>query len=272
MTKNESDILKYRIPYHGKIFGFENIHIIDNGSTDDTKDLCLKYKTDYTFFDGDFNLKADKLTNLINKHRKNCDIVIPLDSDEFISVKNGDVWIFDDRIVEYFKDFIDAKNSCKFRLINAVETEYDYDNPLIDMHYFYECGYHDMAKIFMPSKICKGTDGGNHCGVVSSSQGKPPDALKIKLFHFAFRGFTHFCRKIKQGGEAFGAHKMDRRQRRRYKSTGCQRVCAYDTLVEEVEKIEASYRQKCKTDTSKLSYITEFSEYITSLEIEKNDN
>ena len=44
MVKNEEDIIEYWINYHGTIFGYRNIYIVDNYSDDGTYDKILKYK------------------------------------------------------------------------------------------------------------------------------------------------------------------------------------------------------------------------------------
>ena len=36
MVKNEEDIIEYWINYHGTIFGYRNIYIVDNYSDDGT--------------------------------------------------------------------------------------------------------------------------------------------------------------------------------------------------------------------------------------------
>ena len=36
MVKDEVDIIEYWIMYHGKLFGYENLFIVDNMSTDGT--------------------------------------------------------------------------------------------------------------------------------------------------------------------------------------------------------------------------------------------
>ena len=44
MVKDEDDIIENFINYYGKLFGYNNLFIIDNISNDNTYDICLKYK------------------------------------------------------------------------------------------------------------------------------------------------------------------------------------------------------------------------------------
>ena len=43
MVKDEEDIIEYWINYHGSIFGYRNLYIIDNMSTDGTYEKIMKY-------------------------------------------------------------------------------------------------------------------------------------------------------------------------------------------------------------------------------------
>ena len=44
MVKDEVDIIEYWIMYHGKLFGYENLFIVDNMSTDGTFEKINSYK------------------------------------------------------------------------------------------------------------------------------------------------------------------------------------------------------------------------------------
>ena len=68
MVKNEDDIIEDWINYHGKIFGYKNLHIIDNYSNDDTYNILLKYKSKgiHIYREHDYKIKGILLTRLIN--------------------------------------------------------------------------------------------------------------------------------------------------------------------------------------------------------------
>ena len=42
MQKDESELLDYWLSYHGEIFGFENLYVFDNGSTDSNLQCVLE--------------------------------------------------------------------------------------------------------------------------------------------------------------------------------------------------------------------------------------
>ena len=43
MVKDEVDIVEDWIKYHGNIFGYKNLYIIDNNSVDGTYEILQKY-------------------------------------------------------------------------------------------------------------------------------------------------------------------------------------------------------------------------------------
>ena len=47
MVKDEVDIVEHWINYHGKLFGYKNLFIVDNMSSDGTFGLCKKYRDKY---------------------------------------------------------------------------------------------------------------------------------------------------------------------------------------------------------------------------------
>ena len=85
MVKDEVDIVEHWINYHGKLFGYENLFIIENMSSDGTHTLCKKYRDKYGV-----NLK--KHPNYLEKGNEmkkiylenKCDIFFPIDIDEFV--------------------------------------------------------------------------------------------------------------------------------------------------------------------------------------------
>ena len=85
MVKNEEDIIEYWINYHGTIFGYRNLYVIDNYSDDGTYEKLLKYKKVGVKISrhDDYRKKGDLMTQMI-KQNNIYDIAIPLDIDEFI--------------------------------------------------------------------------------------------------------------------------------------------------------------------------------------------
>jgi len=90
MQKDEDDILEDWILYHGYLFGFDNLYIIDNESKPTTKclDILKKYQKLGLHWsqESDYTKKGFYLCQLIKNTADQCDIAIPLDIDEFIAI------------------------------------------------------------------------------------------------------------------------------------------------------------------------------------------
>ena len=87
MVKDEVDVIRDWIIYHGCMFGWDNIYIIDNFSTDGTYEIIanefghLLYHTR----EANYQRKGDLMTHLINTHcTHHDDYAFPIDIDEFI--------------------------------------------------------------------------------------------------------------------------------------------------------------------------------------------
>ena len=92
MVKDEVDIIEDWLLYHGSLFGFNNIYIIDNYSNDGTYEILLKYKNEKNIFlirEKDYKKKGIYMRHLIkDRIKQDYDIAIPIDSDEFIVFYN----------------------------------------------------------------------------------------------------------------------------------------------------------------------------------------
>jgi len=89
VTKNEYDLIEDFILYHGYLFGYENIVLIDNESTDKSVlEIYEKYKekgiTVYT--EGNYTGENQGIlfTKYMNQYKNDCDFMIGLDTDEFL--------------------------------------------------------------------------------------------------------------------------------------------------------------------------------------------
>lgn len=90
MTMNEWPLLKSWVLYHGSIFGFENLYILDS-SIDANCISFLKRATAslgvHVFFSaGNLNTAASEISIIFHGIRKSCDFAIKLDTDEFLGM------------------------------------------------------------------------------------------------------------------------------------------------------------------------------------------
>uniref|UniRef100_A0A6C0BL75 Uncharacterized protein n=1 Tax=viral metagenome TaxID=1070528 RepID=A0A6C0BL75_9ZZZZ len=86
MQKDEDDILEEWILYHGYLFGYDNLYIIDNCSGTASQQILKRYQAKgiHVSAQDDYSKKGEYLYQLIQQTRNQCDLAIPLDIDEFI--------------------------------------------------------------------------------------------------------------------------------------------------------------------------------------------
>ena len=194
MVKNEDDIIDDWILYHGNIFGYHNLFIIDNYSTDNTYKKCLKYinkginlcqKKNYIF-------KGDYMTNIMKNN--NCDIFIPLDIDEFIVYYDNNE-VKTDNIINYLNNIIKLNpNNLVFKCnyISPILTNNN-NNDLDRFKYGDLLDYGNLAKSFINKHNITNNflfDHGNHMMV------KNYIVTKLCLIHYHQRTHKQCIKKI----------------------------------------------------------------------------
>jgi len=165
MVKDEVDIIDEWIIYHGSMFGWRNIHVIDNGSTDGTFQKIQQFShLIHIYTESDYRKKGIYMKALIDAHGGPDDIVFPIDSDEFIVYYDGSISIDRHTIYSYLQSLPPA---------SIYKT--DYINPLITESGGYSSACRsitrgqyntvmgNMAKSFFKKKYYSGEiDHGNH--------------------------------------------------------------------------------------------------------------
>lgn len=87
MVKGEVDIVNEWILYHGSLFGFQNLYVIDNLSQDGTWEALVKLKNKYNINITrlpDYKKKGTYMTTMFRGFCRPGEIGIPIDIDEFI--------------------------------------------------------------------------------------------------------------------------------------------------------------------------------------------
>lgn len=93
MHKDETHLLPVFIKYYGARFGYDSIHLFDNGSSEAMNTALAKASAmGVQVFRGfntqaDFERKGEILGNAINRMQHRYDVCLPLDCDEFIAVQ-----------------------------------------------------------------------------------------------------------------------------------------------------------------------------------------
>lgn len=97
IVKDELDVVAEWVHYHGRLFGYENLYIIDNMSTDGTYEKLLELQDKHgcsVFQRPNYALKGVYMTQMVCEHCNHKDasgnyavpIAYPIDIDEFVAI------------------------------------------------------------------------------------------------------------------------------------------------------------------------------------------
>ena len=167
-VKGENDIVKDWVLYHGNMFGFKNLYIIDNLSRDGTYETLVELKNKYNiniYRLPDYTKKGIYMSALIKKFGNN-EFVFPIDIDEFIVYYNkntNQIACDNETIYNYLKQ-LPAANCYKMNYINPKNlSQTGYARATIETSYGSYINYDTNAKTFFHSLLFKGVlDHGNH--------------------------------------------------------------------------------------------------------------
>jgi len=201
MVKDEIDIVEDWIIYHGNIFGFNNIYVIDNYSTDGTYEVLLKFASLINVSrEKNYCSKGIYMRSYIDKYCSKEEFGYPLDIDEFIvyyDYNTHKISIDKQIILNYLKNLPDYKiyKTAYIMSLYTNEDVVDYSDGFmratIESKYGYICDFNPMTKSFIKKKLYDGPiDMGNH---LSSN-----DYYKTNLclIHFHSRNLDQMKKKI----------------------------------------------------------------------------
>ena len=170
MTKNEKYLIKHWVKYHGDIFGYENLHLIDD--SDDPEILqyyqyLMKIGVHIYRNNTDMTNLEDYINFVFNEIKGACDFLIKLDTDEFIghyNVETNKVSICKHMIRNIFNSIpIDGhKYKCSFTM-NSLPLEGN-DDPLSITNFSQP--WRTTFKSFFHSNSFLRCDLGSHSGLV----------------------------------------------------------------------------------------------------------
>jgi hypothetical protein len=195
MVKDENDIIREWIIYHAELFGYENIFIIDNYSTDGTFEIIEEYKGKIHIFRAKkYQEKGILMKSLINKFCLPNDIAFPIDIDEFIVYYENNKIISDKTTInDYMNNLKDAHIYKANYIISIItdKTEKGYNNAIIETKYGLHQNYGSNAKSFFKLKNYTGDiDHGNH--IITNDY----FLTKICLVHYHSRNLEQMKKKI----------------------------------------------------------------------------
>lgn len=204
MVKDELDIIEYWLRYYGKIFGYKNLLVIDNFSTDGTFEICKRYvsKGVRLYREKDYKLKGELMTYI--KDNLVFDFFFPVDIDEFIVHIDSNNKLSIQNIIECFNRLKKNEKIYKLKYINPLKTM---ENDLFLKKFNYGV-IHDLKnlnKSFLGNySLVKDIkiDMGNHINVSNYYQ------TNLYLVHYTNRESKQFKKKIFNNVKGLG-YKVD---------------------------------------------------------------
>ena len=203
MVKDEDDIIRPWIEYYGKLFGYNNLYIIDNFSSDKTFAICNEYldKGIHLKQERNYKHKGTFMTKLKNKVK--CDIFIPIDIDEFMVLYDKDNNIITcDNVVMYLNTLINEnpKNPLfKTEYISPIRTNNN-SGCILEQFTYGNKGnlMNGHAKTFIQNRIKNRIliDHGNHISPLWNPK-KNYILTDLYLVHYHRRGDIQHKKKVK---------------------------------------------------------------------------
>jgi len=168
MVKGENDIVEDWVLYHGTMFGFENIYIIDNFSLDGTYESLLMLKEKYGIHVTrlpNYKQKGVYMTSLVKKFCIN-ELAFPIDIDEFIVYydKSSNTISCDKNLILNHIQSLPKVPIYKMNYIIVKNFHPEgYVRATVESKKGSYSDYETMAKTFFHSGLFRGTiDHGNH--------------------------------------------------------------------------------------------------------------
>lgn len=203
MVKGEVDIVEDWVLYHGHLFGFRNLYVIDNMSLDGTYESLLMLKNKYGINVTrlpDYTKKGEYMTMLLRSFGNN-EIVFPIDIDEFIVYydKKSNRIMCNNEILNYIRS-LPKLPIYKMNYIQSKNFHPEgYARATVEAKNGYYSDYKTMAKTFFHSALFKGViDHGNHYNTTDYLP------TKLCLVHFHQRNLDQIKKKVYNNVKGLG--------------------------------------------------------------------
>ena len=201
-TKNEYDLIEDYLEYYGHLFGFENILVVDNGSTDTfVLDAYNKYSAKGVVVKqhiGSLSTAEDWMSAYIRELAGTCEWVFALETDEFLfwRGKDGNEACYHDVIPReelhaFLKGLAEDVVLCRYEAfyqscVKPGEHGYDgykYTHPVRDMVHFADQNWDKV--FFRVDKFVRFTQWPHHaCMLGSDGRTTPTVVRELGVLHF----------------------------------------------------------------------------------------
>lgn len=250
MVKGEADIVQDWVLYHGDIFGYNNLYVIDNFSRDGTWEILLNLRSKYNINITrlpDYKKKGIYMTNLLRIFG-NGEIVFPIDIDEFIVYydKTNNTISCDKNLIIQYINSLRPLPFYKMNYINgSILIPEGYDRATVDIKYGKYHDYKEQAKTFFNSRIFKGViDHGNH--FLSNNY----FLTNICLIHFHQRNLVQIKKKVYNNLKGLGYSPFNLQKLKHLQSYGGS-LAGYHHVNKQIKILENKFNLDidCKETT-----------------------
>lgn len=199
MVRDEADIVSAWVHYHGDLFGYDNLFIIDNFSIDGTFETLRTIQETHPIHimrEPDYKKKGEYMTRLIRQHFHPMEngLAIPMDIDEFIVLynKTSRQICCDRSSIHHYINGLAPSKVYKMNYILAKPIGTQGKGNLSDIRLGIYQEYGNMAKIFLRTILFRNDvlDHGNHF------PNTPYIMTDLCLVHFHFRNSLQMKKKV----------------------------------------------------------------------------
>lgn len=241
MVKDEVDIVVDWVLYHGLIFGFKNLYVIDNYSTDGTYESLVKMKDMFEINIirlPDYKKKGKYMTFFMRKFCKN-ELAFPIDIDEFIVCYNKKMNKISCNKTQFFIELsrLPKVPIYKMNYIDSkILVENGYQRSTVESKYGKYNDQKDFAKSFFYSTLFKGLiDHGNHFRT------KNYHLSNFCLVHFHTRNLEQIKAKVYNNVSGLGHNPFDiKKLRKTLKENSA--IAGHHHLKKQISILEGSFK------------------------------
>lgn len=241
MVKGEVDIIEDWVLYHGTLFGFNNLFIIDNYSMDGTFETLLQLKQKYNINITrlpNYKKKGEYMTALLRTFG-NKELVFPLDIDEFIVYfdKNTKQISCDKNVIIKYIHSLPRLPFYKMNyIISKNFSDIGYNRATIECKFGKYLEYGNNAKTCFHSHLFKGNiDHGNHYNQINNYL-----LTDLCLIHFHQRNLAQIKKKVYNNVKGLGHNPFDLYSLRYLQNKG-HSVHGYHHITKQILIIENKF-------------------------------